>query len=288
MNICGLKSKIPIPEFEDYLNSCDILGLAETKTCVHEEISISNYSYFAKHRLHYVRRSGGLGIFVKEDHLPFVEIIDTECEFLMLMKISKSLTAKDEDMIVCFVDLPPEGSDYSDSDSMSETENVVLPYIESCKYFFIMGDLNARTGTEVEFSDFDFDQIATDQYGNDNDVVNYLNNVQELQSHAIPLHRQSQDCTKNNYGRKLLQLCCNNNLYICNGRIYNDLTGAYTCTRGSVIDYLIANIHGLIIVQNFKVHEFTPLLSDVHCALSFDIEVRPQVNTTVNKKRYDT
>ena len=53
--------------------------------------------------------------------------------------------------------------------------------------------------------------------------------------------------------------------------------------RGSVIDYLIANIHGLIIVQNFKVHEFTPLLSDVHCALSFDIGVRPQVNTTVKQ-----
>ena len=32
---------------------------------------------------------------------------------------------------------------------------------------------------------------------------------------------------------KLLQLCCNNNLYICNGRINNDLTGVYTCTRGS-------------------------------------------------------
>ena len=193
MNICGLKSKIPIPEYEDYLNSWDILGLAETKTCVCDEISISNYSYFAKHRLHFVRRSGGLGIFNKEDHLPFVEIIDTECEFLMLMKISKSFTSKDEDMIVCFVYLPHEGSDYSDSDSMSEIESVLLPYIESCKHFFIMGDLNARTGTEVEFSDFDFDQIAIDQYGIDNDVVNYLSNVQKLQSHGIPLHRKSQD-----------------------------------------------------------------------------------------------
>ena len=51
----------------------------------------------------------------------------------------------------------------------------------------------------------------------------------------------------------------------------------------SVNDYLISNIHGLIIVQTFKVHEFTPLLSDVHCALSFDIEVRLQVNATVKQ-----
>ena len=115
---------------------------------------------------------------------------------LMLMKISKSLTSKGEDTIVCFVYPPPapgEVSGYSDSDSMSEIENVLLPYIESYKYFFIMADLNARTSIEVEISDFDHDQIATDQYDIDNDVLNYLNNVQELQSHGILLYKKSQD-----------------------------------------------------------------------------------------------
>ena len=58
-------------------------------------------------------------------------------------------------------------------------------------------------------------------------------------NHVIP-HRE----LRNNYGNKLLQLCCNNDLYICNGRLNGDLTGAYTCTKGSVKDYLIANIDG--------------------------------------------
>ena len=34
-------------------------------------------------------------------------------------------------------------------------------------------------------------------------------------------------------------------------------------------DYLISNIDGFIMLNSFIVHKFSPLLSDVHCALSF-------------------
>ena len=71
----------------------------------------------------------------------------------------------------------------------------------------------------------------------------------------------------------------NNNLYICNGRISGDETGAFTCIRGSVIDYLICNLNGLIFVNNFQVHGYSPLFSDVHCAISFNINVAsPHIN----------
>ena len=109
-----------------------------------------NYSYFSKHRKYYIRRSGGLGIFVKENILPFIDVIDIDSEFLMLLKISHVLTAKDQDSFIAFVYLPPEGSDYSNNDSMSEIESVLLPYIENCKYFYIKGDLNARTSNSAE------------------------------------------------------------------------------------------------------------------------------------------
>lgn len=108
-------------------------------------ISFIGYSYFPKHRKHFVRRSGGLGVFVKDDVLPFVELIETDSEFLLLIKISKTLISKDEDMLISFVYLPPEGSDYSTNDSLSEIELTLLPYLETCKYFYMMGDLNART-----------------------------------------------------------------------------------------------------------------------------------------------
>ena len=88
------------------------------------------------------------------------------------MKLAKRLISKDEAMYISFVYLPPEGSDYSNSNSFSEIETLLLPYIDSNKYLFIMGDLNARIGTYTEHTEFDLDKIAIEHYGVDNDVIN--------------------------------------------------------------------------------------------------------------------
>lgn len=89
LNVCGLKTKLLFPEFENFLKSHDIIGVAETKTCEEDVISFIGYSYFPKHRKHFVRRSGGLGVFVKDDVLPFVELIETDSEILILIKFRK-------------------------------------------------------------------------------------------------------------------------------------------------------------------------------------------------------
>ena len=89
----------------------------------------------------------------------------------------------------------------------------------------------------------------------------------------------------------MLQLCCNNYLYICHGRLYEDPTGAFTCTKGNVIVYLIANIDGLLSVNNFMIHDFSPLCADVHCAIAFVIKafvIICQNNKIVHKyKRWE-
>ena len=229
----------------------------------------------SKHRKTFVRKSGGLGIFIKNEILPYVEIVDVDSEFLMVLKIKNNICTRNEDsnIILAFVYLPPEGSDYSSNDSMTEIERELLPIIENNKYFYFMGDCNARTGTSPEFNIFDINQHTADQLGIDDDVINYLNNTHELNNHDIPQFRNSMDKVKNNFGNKLLELCKNNNLYICNGRFENDSTCAFTCTRGSVIDYLISNIDGFIMLNSFIVHKFSPLLSDVHCAISFTCKI---------------
>ena len=68
-----------------------------------------------------------------------------------------------------------------------------------------------------------------------------------------------------------MEICRNNNLYICNGRVKGDEIGALMCVKGSVIDYLISTIEGILFVNNFVVHNYSPLFSDVHCAISFKI-----------------
>ena len=128
-------------------------------------ISLPNYMYFRKHRAHFKRRSGGLGIFVKDTFLPYIDIIETESEYLMLMKLSSSFSTTDRDMCIVFVYLPPEGSVYSDIDSFSEIETVLLPYMNSCKYFLIMVDLNTRVGTTVEYTEYVMDRVTFQQYG---------------------------------------------------------------------------------------------------------------------------
>ena len=184
--------------------------------------------------------SGGLGIFVRDYILPYLDLNEIDSEYLMLIKISSSTSTTDRDIHVCiaFAYLPTEGSDYSDNDSFSEIETVLLPYIDSCKHFYIMGDLNARTGTTPEYTEFDIDRVTFQQYSIDNDVMNYLDNGNELQTHRISRLRVSRDSVKNNFGNKLLQLCRNYNLYTCSGRITGDTTGALTCINGSVKDYL--------------------------------------------------
>ena len=146
LNVCGLRSKLTLPDFDEFLNTCDILGVAETKTCEDDVILFPNYTYFPKHRKHFLRRSGGLGIFVKNNLLPYIDVIEIDSEYLMLIKISSSASATDRDTCIAFTYLPPEGSDYSDNDSFTEIETVLLPYIDSCNHFYIMGDTNARTG----------------------------------------------------------------------------------------------------------------------------------------------
>ena len=137
-----------------------------------------------------------------------------------------------------------------------------------------MGDLNARTGIVPEFQNFDLNHTAAEIYGIDDDVINFIDNAHELRNNGIPLFRKSMDKTKNNFGNQLLQCCKNNNLYICNGRLEQSDIGAFTCIKGSVIDYLISNINGLTRVKDFTVHDYVPTLSDVHSAVSFMINIQ--------------
>lgn len=137
-----------------------------------------------------------------------------------------------------------------------------------------MGDLNARTGIVPEFQNFDLNHTAAEIYGIDDDVINFIDNAHELRNNGILLFRKSMDKTKNNFGNQLLQCCKHNNLYICNGRLEQSDIGAFTCIKGSVIDYLISNINGLTRVKDFTVHDYVPTLSDVHSAISFMINIQ--------------
>ena len=77
----------------------------------------------------------------------------------------------------------------------------------------------------------------------------------------------------NNYGRNLIDMCRNTNMFICNGRLGEDACiGKNTCQDVSLIDYVIASPMCLPLFCSFDVIDYSPLYSDVHCPVEFSLK----------------
>ena len=282
-----MRSRLLFPECENFITGFDIFGLAETKTVVEDIIKLDGYEYFAKHRTKYKRISGGLGVFVKNEILQYVTVVRNDSEYIMWLKLDKMLFSHDKDTLIGIVYLPPEGSDYSSEDSFNEIEAELISFLNQYETLFVMGDLNARTGTSDEYVTYNINKNVSDILGLDNELLVYLNEANGINGNVAKT-RRSKDKHRNNFGSQLLEMCKNNNLYICNGRIDYDRDGDYTCKGSSVVDYLISTINGLNLVQQFRINEFSPFLSDIHCALTFELPMQTALsaNVTVNKKTH--
>ncbi len=91
-----------------------------------------------------------------------------------------------------------------------------------------------------------------------------------LKDYDIPEKRYNQDLTpdKNSYGRKLIEFCKNNQLFIFNGRLGENFgIGKPTTTYHTTIDYFIGSPEVIKFVETFKVLDFIPMISDVLCGL---------------------
>jgi len=83
--------------------------------------------------------------------------------------------------------------------------------------------------------------------------------------------RNSPDNVVNGYGRKFLEFCKNNQMFILNGRIGKDKIGRPTSRNLSVVDYIISTAYFLKNVNDFEVLDFSKLFSDVHSPLHLSL-----------------
>jgi exonuclease III len=75
LNVCGISSKLLNPDFETLINNYDILVLVETKTDEYNNIKLPNeYACYAKHRIFFKKKSGGIIIIYKKNTVNFFEI----------------------------------------------------------------------------------------------------------------------------------------------------------------------------------------------------------------------
>ncbi|VDI70471.1 Hypothetical predicted protein [Mytilus galloprovincialis] len=161
-------------------------------------------------------RSGGITLGYKLELANKIKFLPTDSQFVLWFKVSSDLLDIDDDIVFGIVYIPPEYTNYSSQDAYSQLENEYIIFSNNYKYVSLLGDFNGRTA-----DDDDFVIIHNDKHiDNLTDFIE--NKVYMLEELNIPKKRKSLDRVKNGYGKRLLDLCKGNNLFIVNGRIGDD------------------------------------------------------------------
>ena len=276
-NVCGLKSKLGIPEFTDNLKAYDITLMCETKLDKADDEHIMSYitplrlKAFFKHRKTLSNcRSGGLCIMFKEHMEKYIKIINSKCKLVQWLSISKLLTGTDKDVILGNTYIPPDRTRYQSLTPFQDLHDDMQKF-SNC-YVCIAGDLNSHTSIGRDYGKVG--DFIPEQLNFDIDAQNHLLEINWLHALNIRLNRSNSDkritiCVQ---GKQLIDFCKSNTLLICNGRLNSDLSGKATTSDGSLIDYLLASPVILSKIVKFTVHDFDAIFSDKHCRISWSVQ----------------
>ena len=107
----------------------------------------------------------------------------------------------------------------------------------------LVGDFNARTGNLPDFNIDDDGRFVglPDNYISDIDIIS----------------RANSDLIVNEFGKRLIELCCMSGIRIINGRKIGDSMGRKTCHEwngSSSVDYMLADESLFHLIQSFKIH----------------------------------
>ena len=126
INVCGLKSKLNIPEFTELINSYDIIGFQETKLDDVDEINIDGYTVICQNRKKISRyRSGGTAIAVKNSLLKFVKFDKSESNLIQWFTVSKTVKKLSMIFSLQIYISPPVGTKYASNDPFHEIQNEI-------------------------------------------------------------------------------------------------------------------------------------------------------------------
>ena len=240
----------------------------------------------------FIRKSGGLGVFVRNELSEFITQEDSESDYIMWLKINKTAFKTNEDLYIGVVYVPPSDSRFNTIDETNIFNVEVANMCIDNKYVFLMGDFNARVCNKDDF--VDADDFLTHHLSLDDTMDGTLNISSKLEKTNLSKHRVSQDKIINNEGNMLLDMCKSNSMQILNGRCGDDkFTGSMTFRNQSVIDYSIVSFQSLQFIKSFRVLELDALFSDGHSLISTslcfknDLKVKKSVpiNTKARKPR---
>ena len=144
----------------------------------------------------------------------------------------------------------PESSKYLTDDEMQLLEVEVSSMCIENKFVYIVGHFIARTAERDDF--VEADPFIADYFDFDNELYSYFNRSVNLSINHMSKTRLSQDKVVNKLGKKLVDICKSNNLFILNGgRREEREIGRLTFRDISLIDYVIASTESLGSIKQF-------------------------------------
>ena len=276
LSVCGLQSKLIIPEFVELINNHNIIGLQETKLDDADTPDIKGYKLFCNNRQRLSRyRSGGTALLIREELLPHIKVHKPTSKLIQWFNISSKVTNTHADILCGIIYVPPHRSRYSSEDPNNEIQMELNERSGNSKHIILFGDLNSRTSNSADF-------IRTDEFishVNNDDILTYENEEISycFEYNNVPLKRKSADTSTNAYGYQMLDFCKSNDLVILNGRFGEDkISPKLTCKDSSTVDYFISSAYNFAHTAALKVFDFSPLYSDAHCPITLHIGKCPQ------------
>ena len=286
LNVCGLKSKIDIPEFTDLIQKYDIVTLVETKCDNTDEIWIVNYFNQLGYKVNInnrfdlsVRKSGGIIVAVRNYIANYITRSFNVSNLIQWIEFDNDLWNLDKNVLFGGTYLPPETSQYGGIHLFDELNNEFIDVVDDDLHCVILtGDLNAYTRTMPDY-------IVQDNYMVHELTLEFIfedavTAVSELERLGIS-QRYNSDNKVNNYGNRLIDFCKTQNLLIANGRFGNDQgDGKCTCFKGDskhLVEYFLLSPLLLGNITDFDVLDFDKLFSDVHSPVSCSLTISTAV-----------
>lgn len=224
--------KLKDKEFLQIVNKFDILCLNECWVKCPDEFDLLGYEkeYIVRKKCN----GGGVIVFYKKWLNPFITFVKSCVDCMIWFKVDKSILCDNTDLYICSIYMPPYKNVYYRKYDIDVFDNLQehIEMFSNIGNVAVIGDLNGRVGQEPDNITGD---VIDKQLQDNISFINYVND-------DVFLNRQSEDIKpRNNFGQRILQLCKNSGLRICNGRFgkesqkitFNNKNGC------SVIDYML-------------------------------------------------
>lgn len=217
------------------------------------------------------RYYGGLAILIRNTIRKGLKILPNISSEFQWLNLTKDFFNLDSDVFICFSYITHCSVLQQSNEVMLDTIVRDINIYKSKGNILFCGDLNARTGRELDFINKDEDKnLPLDtSYVIDSDLK----------------HRESEDAKVDERGKQLIDLCISTRLRILNGRCTGDNYGKFTCqkpTGARVVDYAILSEELPKEIIYFHVPPFKPTFSECHSKISFNLKATYANNTPLN------